>query len=364
MAHNLTINKQGTADFFTVKEKAWHGLGTVLEQCPTSEEAIKIAGLDFNVDLSPVYAHVPAENGSTEVLMPDNFATYRTDNNKVFGLVGDRYTPVQNIEAFSFMDGAVGGKEAVYETAGSLLGGAVVFITLKVPGYIKVNGQDVIEKYLILTMRHDGKGCVKAFFSPIRVVCNNTLSAALSMAKATNETQVSIRHTKTASDKLAVAHRILGITNELADNLEAIFGQMSAKKVSDKQAEQYFEKLVLGETKENRTAAWQKMNSLPSGALAQSGLIITDRMPTGKEMKDIASTRAQNIIDGMNSFYHTHPTQKIGNMEGTAYGVYQAVTGYYQNVKNFKDAEAKMLTNMLGNNSRQMQVAFDLAYAL
>ena len=190
MAHNINFNERtGRYSFFSVQQKAWHGLGQIVEQYPTSAEAIKHAGLDYEVVKSPLFTKGSdiietvggIEVGSSELEVPNCFANIRTDNNTVLGVVGKDYHIVQNREAFSFFDAIVGGGEGIlYETAGALGKGERIFITAKLPDYIRVgNGDDVTEKYIFLTTSHDGSGSITAAFTPIRIVCQNTLNASL-----------------------------------------------------------------------------------------------------------------------------------------------------------------------------------------
>ncbi|SDI53775.1 hypothetical protein SAMN05421846_10965 [Chryseobacterium taeanense] len=118
MAHNLNFNNRtGKYSFFSVKEKPWHNLGQIIEEHPTSKEAIKFAGLDYQVEKSPLFTKVSGiiENNSgieiiySELKVPNYFANIRTDNNTVLGVVGKDYQIVQNREAFSFLDSIVGG---------------------------------------------------------------------------------------------------------------------------------------------------------------------------------------------------------------------------------------------------------------
>lgn len=121
MAHNLNFNdRTGKYSFFSVQEKAWHGLGQIVEDYPTSEEAIKFAGLDYEVIKAPLFTQGYAMTIGNEgeiiepdhILLPNNFATLRTDNNTALGVVGKDYHIVQNREAFSFFDAIVGGAMA------------------------------------------------------------------------------------------------------------------------------------------------------------------------------------------------------------------------------------------------------------
>ena len=160
-----------------VGEKPWHGEGTKLENVATSAEAIEAAGLDWKVEKRGLYF---AQTDGTTQLIPGKYATVRTDNQVALGIVGKVYTPLQNKEAFSFFDSIVGVKEAMYHTAGSLGKGERVWILAKLPGYIKVTEDDVVEKYLLLANSHDGSSAVEMLFTPVRVVCQNTLNLAIS----------------------------------------------------------------------------------------------------------------------------------------------------------------------------------------
>ena len=157
MAHNINYNETtGQHAFFSVQQPAWHGLGQIVQEYPTSAAAIAVAGLDYEVIKAPIFAKGKGifENFS----VPDQYATMRTDTKAVFGVVGKDYQIVQNTDAFAFFDAIVGGGDGIkYETAGALGKGERIFITAKLPDYIRVgNGDDITEKYIFLTTSHDG----------------------------------------------------------------------------------------------------------------------------------------------------------------------------------------------------------------
>lgn len=227
MSHNIFFNEQtGKYSFFSVKEKAWHRLGQIVEDYPTSAEAIKHAGLDYQVEKRNLIIDGVNEKEDSIILpelkVLDYFATVRSDTQTVLGVVGKDYQIVQNKDAFSFFDAIVGGEEGIlYETAGALGNGERIFITAKLPGYISVGKEDLIEKYLFLTTSHDGSGSITAAFTPIRIICNNKLNAAL--RDCTNS--IKIRHTSNAKERLEQAHKVMGISNRLSIELEGIFNQ-------------------------------------------------------------------------------------------------------------------------------------------
>ena len=119
----------------------------------------------------------------------------------------------------------------MYETAGALGSGEKIFITAKLPDYIKVGNDDLIEKYIFLTTSHDGSGSITAAFTPIRIVCQNTLSMALNNCSNVFK----IRHTESAQDRLKQAHKIMGISNKLSDELDDIFNTWAKVRITDKQ---------------------------------------------------------------------------------------------------------------------------------
>ena len=173
-------------------EKPWHQLGTEVPQAVNSAEAIKVAGLDYTVAKRKLKTV-----GGIEV--PNHFATVRTDTNEVLGVVGNKYTILQNKGAFSFFDGIVGVKEAMYHTAGALGKGERIWLLAKLPDYIRTVGDDITEKYLLLSNTHDGTGSVQIMFTPIRVVCQNTLNVGIS--QGTNK--VKLRHTMSIGKRLS-----------------------------------------------------------------------------------------------------------------------------------------------------------------
>ena len=228
MSHNLNTTN-GKTSMMYVLEVPWHGLGTRLEKPATAAEAIEAAGLGFTVEkrsLKTVDPELPVNN---------HFATVRTDTLDVLGVVGARYAPIQNKDAFTMFDALVGEGEAIYHTAGALGKGERIWLLAKLPDYIRVNGNDIVEKYLLLTNSHDGSEVVRVKLTPIRVVCENTLTAALEGT----EQEVRIRHTSNAQVKLKEAHEILGLSNWLYAEIDRIFNQMSARKVTGKEMKDY-----------------------------------------------------------------------------------------------------------------------------
>jgi len=318
MAHLLNRSSNGKWSFAST-EKAWHGLGQIVDRSMTSKEAIELANMDYTVDKRQAYMEIDGQY----IPVPRKNVTYRTDTNDVFGIVGDRYHIVQNTEAFEFFDAIVGENEAVFETAGCLKKGEVVFITAKLPSYIAVK-DDVVDNYLLLSSSHDGSRGIQVMFTPIRVVCNNTLSAAYGNAKY----RVNIAHTKSAKEQLLRAHEIMGISNLLSKELGDLYNAMATTRINDNSLEKFI------------------VNSLD-----------LDFDEEGK-----LSTRATNIVSSVREYYEVGPGQE--EFVGTVWGAYNAVTGYFQNVREYKNNEDKMSQNMFGSlhtkNNNSLRLAMEL----
>lgn len=342
MAHNLNFNERtGRYSFFSVQEKAWHGLGQIVTDYPTSAEAIKHAGLDYEVIKSPLYTNASniidptdsLEIRGNEVNVPNYFATIRTDNNAVLGVVGNEYHIVQNREAFSFFDAIVGGTDGIlYETAGALGNGERIFITAKLPDYIRVgNGDDVTEKYIFLTTSHDGSGSITAAFTPVRIVCQNTLNASLrNMSNV-----VRIRHTSGAKQRLENAHKVMGLANEFSNQLEDIFNNWAKVKVADNEVKKMIQ-FALCPNKET-----------------------LQHLKAGND--DEISTVFKNTVEDAFAYAMTSDSQQMNTTKGTLFGAYNAVTGYYQNVRSYKDSEAKLQSIILGGTAQlKSQKAFEI----
>lgn len=221
MAHEI-----GKTDhMFSVKEVPWHKLGVVLEDSPkTSAEAIKAAKLNWEVVMENVL--FDGLNGQQKI--PNAWVTVRRDpehGDIPLGIVGNKYSPLQNEEAFEFFDPLIRDGIAEYETAGSLRDGKRVWILAKINGDLLVGDRDPITKYVLLSNSHDGSSSVTVKVTPVRVVCNNTLSAALSSSAVRNT--FSLRHTSSVKEKLEQAQHTLEAVNAAYDKLFKVWAKMT-----------------------------------------------------------------------------------------------------------------------------------------
>ena len=236
----------------------------------------------------------------------------------MLGVVGNRYRPIQNRDAFKFFDALVGEGEAIYHTAGVLGKGERIWILAKLPDYIKVRGEDIVEKFLLLTNAHDGSGTVQAKLTPIRVVCQNTLSAALS----DGQQEVRISHTANATKRLEQAHKVLGLSNVIFAQLELIYHKMAVSRCSEVELLNYVKML----------------------------------MPDNPMIEDHARTEAirSNILEAY--------SKVTPDVQGTWWGAYNAISEYTDHFQTADTNPGKMLQSMwFGGKEQLKKKAFRLA---
>ena len=243
MAHELeTVN--GQTAFASLRQPAWHGLGTVFEEEVNTNQMLELAHLnDWNVRLEDVALPdgFNSDKGYSFVTRTNPFD--RTQND-VLGVVGERYVPLQNEDLFSFGDNLLDGGGR-WETAGSIRGGRVVFGSIALRDSITLDPKgvaDKIDNYLLINTSHDGSIAIQASITPVRVVCANTLNLALSSFKGKKAVKQTfkIRHTQTAEGKIAVAREALGLAKTYIDEFSQIANAMIETEITKAQ----FDKIV------------------------------------------------------------------------------------------------------------------------
>lgn len=221
----------GKPAFMYYGEAPWHRTGHKLDAPATAEEAIVAAGLDYQISLTDV-ATVDG------MMVPRTKAVVRYDNQTVLGVVSDRYVPVQNRQAFGFLDAVVADNGLRYHTAGALGRGEKIFLLAKLPGHLRVKQtEDVVDKYLLLSNSHDGSSALRVLFTPVRVVCQNTLSMALRQGSGQG---VSIRHNGDLAAKIRDAQRVLGLATRFYDDAQSKIDRLASLSPTQAQLDSYF----------------------------------------------------------------------------------------------------------------------------
>lgn len=226
-----TINGKAAMAFNSQNGIPWHQLGTPLPDTADADEMIVAAGLDWNVVKQPLFAYGVGDKSSFLLPVPGRVATVRDIDSHVIATVGETYQPIQNREIFDFASALINTGESVkFETAGALFDGRVVWALASIPDQaIRIDGDDsAIMPYLVLSSGHDGLRAFMASFTPVRVVCANTLAMAM---KGSRETYV-IRHTVKALDYVEDAKKALRLNVEYIKTLRAVSEQLMKRKVT------------------------------------------------------------------------------------------------------------------------------------
>ena len=342
-----------------------NGIAKDVSDCTTAREVMQKAKLDFYVDKCELVASMPfsltGDNSVSEVMgefahkghiyrpCPNAYATYRTDKNIPLGLVKSKYEVVQNMDAFNFFDDAIGADKAIWQTAGLFGCGERIFVSAKLPIQTTVKG-DPIDNYLVFSNSHDGSSSINIMFTPIRVFCTNMLNAALK----SSDCYIRIRHTQSAKERLQTGAEILHIACQYAETSKELYEALTTIKMSDEEVMKYLAKLCLTEAEDKALQEFDKQ-------FGYKKLIAKDYLTM--ERTDI-SIRKANQIANMFEYYLDGIGQK--EIAGTAWGAYNAVTGFYSNVANLsgtKRTDSLLYGSANSNMIKALNSAFDLRNA-
>ena len=361
--HNLE-ERNGKFSFAEngARQRAWHGLGEVVNEPMFVADALKLCRADYEVKLQPIVALndeiIEAMNNGgfinasmlRDLMVEKSMATVRTDLNKSLGLVSDKYGIVQNSDAFKFVDMLCSGLDAdrsekpTIEACGVLGNGERVFITCKMPKDIILNPRtdDRIETYVVFTTSHDGTGSVRCMVTNIRVVCQNTLNWAMH----NNSGRISFRHSSKVMDRLDLlnkenaefAYKTLGLWKEYEEVFKDSLEHLRNVKLAEKDLDRILAEIALADD-------------------AKKVFLETRNI----FHEDIA-TRGRNIFLGMKDTLESGVGQDILE-SGNGLWAINGITSYYQNEANYKNGEVMFDNVMDGNVYKKVQKAYDLMVA-
>ena len=347
---------------YATRGLAWGTNWTMdVSDCKTSAEVMEKANMNWDVDKCELVAEMPfglnrdnsiktgefSHDGHIYRRCPNAYGTFRTDNNIPLGVVKQKYEVVQNRDAFAFFDNAIGRGEAVWDKAGWFGDGEKIVVTAKLPGSIDGPEGSPIDKYLVFANSHDGSCSVNIMFTPIRIVCTNKLNSALNNA----DSYIRIRHTSSASSRLDFAEGVIVAAIEQAKSAEEIYKALYKCRMTEDNIIKYLSETVLNEVEQNAVREFDPVNGLKK--LLQRDYYCMES--TGISM------RKANTFARMYEYYNLGIGQK--EILGTAWGAYNAVTGYYSNVVDM-EPQKRMESLTWGTADRAMNVALNRAYAL
>lgn len=214
-------------------ETPWHGLGVPVLNDLTPEQMLEKAGLNWTVEKQPTFAIINDE----PVFTPAQ-ALVRSSDNKILTMVTDDWNPVQNHEAFEFFNEFVMEGDMEMHTAGSLKGGQMVWALAKVKESFEILGGDTVESFLLFSNPHQyGRG-IDIRFTPIRVVCNNTLTLSLN---GRSDTMVKLNHRRKFDADLVKS--TLGIASKKMGDYKEIAEFLASKRYTDDTVQDYLMKV-------------------------------------------------------------------------------------------------------------------------
>jgi phage/plasmid-like protein (TIGR03299 family) len=320
MAHNLATTNGKTAMMYT-GETPWHKLGTRLTEPPTAQEAMIASGLDYAVELR----NLQTIHGTTVL---QRKATIRADTGQVLGVVGNNYQPIQNSQAFSFLDALVAKGQVRYHTAGALGHGERIWLLAKLPKDIRVNQtDDLINKFLLLSNTHDGTTALRVLFTPIRVVCQNTLNLAERQGTGQG---IAIQHKGDLATKIREAQRVLGLTHRFYEVAEAKINHLASHQPTVQQVYTYFEQVY-------------------------------------PDPSDADNARVKRVRDNLVSLFESGVGQGMSGIRGTTWAAYNAVTEWVDHHRPTRSshpderASRRLNSAWFGEGARIKGRAWDLA---
>jgi len=323
MAHDLAMTNGKTAMMFYGKEP-WHGLGTKLDHPATAAEAIEAAGLDYQVELAPLVT-----TGGIEV--PQRKAVIRDDTKEVLGVVGNSYIPIQNRQCFGFLDAVVAEGQLEYHTAGALGSGERMWLLAKLPGYIRVAGtDDITEKFLLLSNDHSGKAALRAYYTPVRVVCANTL--AIAHQKGRHE-GISILHKGDLAAKVRETQKVLGLAERFYDDLEEKINHLAFHQPTSEELQNYFKALY-------------------------------------PDPQEGSNSRAENVRQKLTKLFEEGRGQDLPGIRHSTWAAVNAVTEFIDHHRptrggnELERADRRLNSQWFGSGAKLKAEAWDLAWAM
>ena len=314
MAHELEmIGDQASMAY--AGDLPWHGLGVRVPSDLSPIQMLDAANLNWSVEKIPAYAEVAGKQVAV-----GKSALVRSSDNAILDVVSDDWNPMQNEAAFEFFNDFVGAGDMEMHTAGSLKGGKLVWGLAKVNDSFELfGGRDQVDSYLLFTNPHMYGQSIDVRMTPIRVVCNNTLSLSLNtMSK--QMVKVSHRREFNADE----VKETLGVAKEKLQSYKEMAEYLSKKRFNDENIVDYFKRVFP---------------------------VITEKQESTKVLSKNAEIALEDIL-------YTQPGAEFG--EGTWWQAFNAVTYMTDHVMG-RNADNRLQSAWFGQNKALKTKALDLA---
>lgn len=300
-------------------ETPWHGMGFQVKGSMSPEQMMRAAKCDWQVGKRPLAF---LKNGRYHEVANEHALIRETDN-RVLSLVGDVYKPVQNAEVFEFFKKFTKTGHMEMETAGSLWSGRYVWALARCAKDFKVGKNDEVRSYLLICSPHVHGAALVAQYTPIRVVCWNTLTMALgSSLKRNNPGAFRMPHTKSFAEQSKYAEKALGLVIEQNDEFKEAANHLAKTKVDVAKVYEYFGHLL---------------------------------NPTGAELK-----KTPIMMPKLKEALEKAPGANMASAKGTWWGALNAVT-YVVDHEIGKDRQTALKNAWLSNMAKLKRNALTLA---
>lgn len=309
----------------TVGTPPWHQLGTILDSPPTVEEAIRLSGLDWRVELRKLYL----EGG---ILVPDAHATVRVSDSSVLGVVGPRFVPLQNQDAFKWFNPFIESGEATIESAGALKQGRRVWILAKIAGVqADITKDDSVCAYILLAHAHDGTLAIRVGFTPVRVVCNNTLSYSLN--ENSGSRLIRVKHTGSAVETLDDIREVMDVAKQGFEATTKQFRLLASRQVNQADLETYVKRVA------SNLISVEDYSAKDLEAAYEKGARVA-----GKIIPLFESGRGNNLL----------------GTRGTLWAAYNAVTEFTTHERG-RSVDTRLESLWFGQSANMNRAALDIA---
>ena len=367
---------------FFVKEAAWHRLGTVLENAPTIEQALAVAGLDWDVVQRPLYVESTTDslpNLDLDAVMsmgePDPIATrlevpgfvaqYRKTDDSFLGIVTNNYTTLQNIEALAAYAPLVESGDLILEAGGSLMGGKKCWLLARFADNAEVKDGDVLLPYMLIAWGHDGKSGVLQALTITRVVCWNTLQAAgfkegNPLKGEQSSDRITVAHTGDVAKKVATAAKSLVIARASFASSVEVYKAMADKAV-DVQTVKDFAREVFDEDYVKAMNLLPKLKAKAIEADEHKKKLMADAIDQLQALVDDRAANPSRVERAIVKSFEEGPGHELAG--STVYGLANAATDYIDHDRSNGD-EASVKSSWFGSGAGLRKKSFDAALAL
>lgn len=316
MAHELTQRSNGFVEMAFVGETPWHKLGQELEEGASIEQWQVAAGMDWSIERSPVRFNA---QGNDQIYSGQS-VLYRSDDNTPLSVVSNRYKPVQPKEVLGFFRDLVAENGFKIHTAGTLMGGKRMWALAETGKFGEVCKGDGIGGFLLLSTSCDKTLATTARFTTVRVVCNNTLTAAVNR----DVSQVSFSHIQ-QFDHVAVKAQLGNAVESFGSFMEMAKHLQNAK-LSAQEAKEFV------------------------------GFLVSTSVQLADEEYDVTTNRAYKKILAL----FNEEAKGIDLVGHTKWGMVNAVTEYYDHFNPTRSDDARLNSAWFGAGERAKNQALEL----